>query len=66
MFASTMPGSPDIIVKVAAMERAYCPETPNWQFGDRGMDVAFVLKQLQSGVLHQVRRISSDFESNLC
>ena len=38
MFASTIPGSTDIVVKVAAMERAYRSETPDWQFGDRGRE----------------------------
>ena len=37
--------STDIVVKVTAMERAYRPEMPNWQFQDRSMDGAFVLKQ---------------------
>ena len=60
-----MPGSTDIIVKVAAVKGAYGSERPNGQFMDWGAGVTFVLKQAQYGVLHQMLGIGSGPDGDL-
>lgn len=60
-----MPGSTDVIVKVATMEFAYRSKPPNRQFESGGAEVTSILKQTQGGILHQVRGVCTGLNGNL-
>jgi hypothetical protein len=60
-----MPGSRDIVIDVAAVQRGHCAKMQNRQFRRSEMKGGFILKQTQGGILHQMLSFGACFGGEL-